>query len=295
MVGRARVSVKHLFVLALWLVAFVVFVRIHRQLSVVGNTYIQDEAGTRSLDRAAVRLDIALAAIRFLGASLAMVALLLGARRRILFALPVLMTVMLPALFGGVPDCWAFDQSAAPHGIGPGWTYTAPVAGCGYQLFATWRGVAVDLALVLIPVAVLAILAVPRRRGSTSPALHPASTILSLSISGIGLVLLMSVRERVGYGTDWFVWLAIHIPLATFGVMVGLRRTWWSLALLLVPLGLFPIQAGIPYGFDLWGAVYLIAFTLTAAAWRPIDTVLEKGRPLLAKFSRREVAVPIGS
>lgn len=295
MVDRARVSVKHLFVFALWLIGFVAFIQIHRGLSVVGNTYIQDEAGTHSLDRVAVRLDVGLAAIRFLGASLAMIALILGARTRILFAVPVLMTVTLPALFGGVPDCWAFDQSAAPHGIGPGWTYTAPISGCGYPLFATWGGTLVDLALILVPFAVLAILIVPRRSGSVLPALHHASMILSLAISGIGLVLLMSVRERMGYGTDWFVWLAIHIPLLTFGTMLGLRRTWWSVALLVVPIGLFPIQTRMPYGFDLWGAVYLIVFALAAAAWRPIYTLLEMGRSQLARLSRREVAVPVGS
>lgn len=295
MAVRPGALARRLLVLLVWLVAFIVFIRIHRGLSVAGNTYGVGAAGVRSVDRAAIRLDVGLAAIRFFGASLAMAALLLGARRRILFALPVVMTVSLPALFGGVPDCWAFDQARAPHGIGPGWNYTAPISGCGYQLFANWSGVAVDLALVVVPFLILAIVVGRRRQAVTSIARRPASSVVALAVALIGVIFAMSVREQMGYGTDWFVWLGIHIPLVTFGAMLGLRRSWWSLALLVVPLSLFPIQAGMPYSFDGWGAAYLIAITLTAASWRPLAGLAERGRGLLARLSRRPVAVPAGS
>ena len=278
-----------------WVVALGVFLTIQWRLSVGGNTYIQDTAHTTWLDRSAVRLDLELAAIRFLGASLAMAALVIGVGRRLSFAVPVLMALVLPALFGGVPDCYAFDQSRAPHGLGPGWNYTAPISGCGYQLFATWGGALLDLGLVIAPFVVLAAGFRGRSRPAARYAHRPASSLLALVISFVAVIVIMSVRERLGYPTDWYVWLAIHIPLLTFGLMLGLRRSWWGLTLLIVPLALFPLQAGLPYTFEPWNAAYLVGVTLAAASWRPVAHVLEEGRSALARSSRRIDAVPAGS
>ena len=278
-----------------WVLALVIFLSIQWRLSVRGNTYIQDAAHTRTwLDRSAVRFDLELATIRFVGASLTMAALIIGAGKRVAFAVPVLLTSLLPALFGGVPDCYAFDQSKEPHALGPGWSYTAPINGCGYQFFATWGGVAIDLALVLVPLAVLAII-VKRKPDPLAPrSQRPGSVIVAGAAALIGVVFAISVRESLGFGTDWFVWLSIHIPLVAFGAMLGLRRSWWSLALIVVPLSLFPIQAGVPYSFDPWGAAYLVTIAVLAASWRPLASLIEKGRWALTRLSGR-VAVPTGS
>jgi len=292
---RSALTRRSLAVALVWGGAFVAFFWIHRGLSITGNTYIQDAAGTTHLDQAAVRLDLQLDTLRFLAASIAMIALILGARRLVLFALPIVMTVLLPAVFGGVPDCFAFDQSRVPHGIGAGWSYTTFVEGCGYRFFATWWGVAVDLFLVLLPAVTLVLVARPTRAVSSRRPVRPGSQLVAVAASLTAVIVLMSIRELLFHGVDWFVWLGIHIPLVTFGAMLGLRRSWWSLALVAVPIGLFPLEATVLVGSDLREAAYLVAITALAAAWMPLAAIIEAGRGSLARFSRREVAVPVGS
>lgn len=66
------------------------------------------------------------------GASLAMTALIVGSGRRMAFSVPIVMALALPAVFGGVPDCYAYDQGTGAHGIGASWSHTAFFEGCGY-------------------------------------------------------------------------------------------------------------------------------------------------------------------
>ena len=89
--------------------------------------------------------------------------------------------------------------------------------------------------------------------------------------------------------------MPIYLPLVTFGVLLGLRRSVWSLALIVVPFALFPLQTGVLFTFDVSQAVFLVSITFAAAAWMPLATLVEKARPALARLSRREVAVPVGS
>jgi hypothetical protein len=101
----------------------------------------------------------------------------------------------------------------------------------------------------------------------------------------------------LGYPLHWAAWIPIHLSLATFGAMLGLRRSWWSLALIVVPLSFYPIEAGLPYGFefDLPLAAYPVLVTILAAAWLPLANGVDRARSLLADVSRHELATPTDS
>ena len=139
---RTRISRRAQFiglVGLVWAICFTAFIVIQLNLSLDGRTYFEGIRYRRVTELASVRYDLWLATLRFLGASLGMAALTRG-RRRFPFALPIVMALALPAIFGGVPDCTSFDQAAVPHGLGPGWSFTTYVDGCGYLLFASWMG-----------------------------------------------------------------------------------------------------------------------------------------------------------
>lgn len=107
----------------------------------------------------------------------------MGAGRRILFTLPVVTTVVLPAVFGGAPDQFAFDQSTVPHGIDVGWASATYVEGCDYRFCATWWGVAVDLAFVLLPTVALALLVQSRRERPARWPARPGSQAVAIAVS----------------------------------------------------------------------------------------------------------------
>jgi hypothetical protein len=282
-----------------WVICFTAFIVIQWKLSLDGRTYFEGSQYRRVTDLAAARYDVWLATFRFLGASLAMTALIFGGRRRFAFALPIVMALALPAIFGGVPDCTSFDQSAVPHGVGPGWSFTTYVEGCGYPLFASWMGTAIDFALVMVPAVVVAAVATHRGRlAAAAVRTRPGggSIVIAAMLCLIGFGLLLSAREMgmLGYPIHWRPWWPIHLSLATFGAMLGLRRSWWSLALVAVPLALYPLEAGLPYGFefDLELAAYPVLVTVLAASWLPLAIGMEKARTLLAGMGSRHFAAP---
>jgi hypothetical protein len=278
-----------------WLVMFLAFVLIQFRVSFAGNTYLNDPVFGRYVDADGVRFDLLVGSLRYLGASLAMVGLILGGGRRLLFSLPVLMTVGLPAIFGGVPDCFAWDQRTIPHGIGAAWSRTVVAPGCQSPLDASWGGAAVDLAMVLVPAVALVLLIGHRDRPPRTSA-GSASKVLAVTICALAVVFLMSVHDLFGYPGQWTPWLSIALPLAAYGGLLGLRRSWWSLTLLVVPLALFAVQTtSVPVSFDPSDAFELVAITVAAAAWVPLVALVERARPVLARLSRREVAVPTGS
>jgi hypothetical protein len=278
-------------------VSFTTFFVIQWNLSLDGRTYFEGIRYRRVTDLAGVRYDLWLATLRFLGALLGMAALILGGRRRFSFALPVVMALALPAIFGGVPDCTSFDQAAVPHGLGPGWSFTTYVDGCGYPLFTSWMGTAIDLALVMTPAIVLAVVAprlAPIAAATVQSRPDMGSTMIASMLCLIGFGLLLSAREMgvLAYPIHWRPWWPIHFSLATFGAMLGLRRSWWSLALVAIPLALYPIEAGLPYGFefDLQVAAYPVLVAVLAASWLPLSFGVEKARNLLA--GRQHLAAP---
>ena len=120
------------------------------------------------------------------------------------------------------------------------------------------------------------------------------STVIAAVLCLTGFGLLLSAREMgvLGYPIHWRPWWPIHSSLATFGAMLGLRRSWWSLALVAVPLALYPIEAGLPYGFefDMQVAAYPVLVTVLAASWLPLAFGVEKARILLA--GRQHLAAP---
>jgi hypothetical protein len=291
--GKARTGHHIVAVVLLWLVMFIAFVLIQFRVSMLGATYNEGVHGP-VIDGDGVWFDLALGVLRYLGASLVMLALIFGRGRRVTFALPILMTVWLPAIFGGAFDCLASGQSAGPHGLGAAWSRTVAYQGCGYAFLAGWGGAAVDLGLVLVPAIAMALLA-GRLEVPVRSRVGVASQLIAASVCFIALVFLTSLYELFGYPISWTPWLPIYAPLVVFGALLGLRRSWWSLSLLVVPLTLFPLQAALPFSFDPGEVATLVAITLTAAAWMPLATLLDKARPALARLSRREVAVPAGS
>jgi hypothetical protein len=271
-------------------VAFATFLLIQWNLSIDGRTYFEGTHPRLVTDLAAVRYDLWLAVLRFSAASLAMAALIFGGRRRFTFAIPIVMALALPAVFGGVPDCTSFGQTALPHAVGPGWSHMAFFDGCGYAFFSTWLGAAIDLVLVAVPAIVLASVTARSRRGAvTANRAQPSvgSSLVAAMLCLIGFGLLVSAREMGllgGYPLHWSAWLPIHLSLAAFGAMLGMRRSWWSVALIVVPLAFYPLEAGLPYGFefDLPLAAYPVLVTVLAACWLPLAIGVEKGRFLLA-------------
>jgi hypothetical protein len=292
--GAARARTTTITVGLFWLVMFLTFLLVQFRVSFAGNTYLDDGVFGRHVDANAVRFDLVVGGLRYLGASLAMVALIVGQGRRALFALPVVMTVWLPAFFGGVPGCTAWDQSTGPHGIGAAWSHAVAYEGCGSPLFAGWGGALVDLAMVLAPaIALAAVVGRTNAPGRLSAGI--ASKAFAGAVSLIALTFLISAREVSGSSVLETAWIPIHLPLVAFGALLGMHRSRWSLALLAVPLALFPLQTDLPSAFDVWEASYLVAITAVAAAWVPLATLVEMARPALARLSRREVAVPAGS
>lgn len=281
-------------VLIIWIAFFAVFLWIQHRLSANAHYPLAGDPGPGgAVD--AIRVDMRLGAIRFVGASLAMAALILGAGRRLLFGFPVVLTLLVPAVSGGIFDCIAADQAKLPHGLGAAWWYTSPGSGCVAPFQSGWLGVAVDLGLVLIPALALAVLlpghARPRGAG-------PTSAFLAAGCLAIGITFLMSVRAFTDAGFGWPTWLASHLPLVAFGALLGFRRSWWSVALVVVPVTLFPLLATtsiLPVRPDLLGIVYLVGITLLGAAWRPLALAIERGRHALARLNEGRVAVPAGS
>lgn len=278
-------------------VAFSIYLLIQWHLSVEGRAYFEGNDSRLVTDRAAVRYDLWLAVLRFSGASLAMAALIFGARRRFTFALPIILALALPAIFGGVPDCTPFIPPALPHAVGPGWSFTALFSGCGYPFFSSWLGTAIDFALVAVPSIALAVVVARYRPGTVTPErTRPGlgSALIATMLCLIGFGLLVSARELglLGYPLHWGAWIPIHLSLATFGAMLGLRRSWWSLALIVVPLTFYPIEAGLPYGFefDLPLAAYPVLVTILASSWLPLAIAIGKARSLLVRTPRQVVA-----
>ncbi len=283
-------------------VALAIYLLIQWHLSVEGRTYFEGNNPRLVTDLAAVRYDLSLAVLRFSGASLAMAALILGARRRFTFALPIAMALALPAVFGGVPDCTPFSPPALPHAVGPGWSFTALFSGCSYPFFSPWLGTAIDFTLVAVPAIALAVVVGRSGPSVVTPARSRpglGATLVAAILCLIGFGLLLSAREMglLGYPLHWGAWIPIHLSLTTFGVMLGLRRSWWSLVLLIVPLAFYPIEAGLPYGFefDLPQAAYPVLVTILAAAWLPLATGVERTRLSLAGMLGHELAVPTNS
>jgi hypothetical protein len=283
-------------------VAFSIYLLIQWHLSVEGRSYFEGNDSRLVTDLAAVRYDLWLAVLRYVGASLAMAALIFGGRHRLTFAVPIVMALALPAIFGGVPDCTPSSSPPLPHAVGPGWSFTALFSGCGYPFFSSWLGTAIDFALVAVPAIALAVAVARPRPGTVTPErTRPSlgSSLVAAMLCLIGFGFLLSAREMglLGYPLHWGAWIPIHLSLATFGAMLGLRRSWWSLAPLAVPLALYPIEAGLPYGFefDLPQAAYLVLVTILAAAWLPLATGVEKTRLLLARMLDHELALPTNS
>lgn len=281
-------------VLLTWGAAFVAFLLIQHRLSVNGHSPLSGDPGPGgAVD--AIRVDMRLGALRFVGASLAMGALILGAGRRMVFCLPVMLMMVLPAVSGGILDCWSGEQARMPHGLGAAWWYTSSSSGCISPFQAGWLGVTVDLGLVLIPALALALLAPGRARGSTTSA---ASSVLALGCCALVITFLLGVRGFAFAGDGWLEWLAFHAPLVAFGAMFGLRRSWWNVVLVVVPVALFPLLATtsvLPVRPDPLGILYLVGITMLGAAWRPLAVAFERGRNTLGRLTEGRVATPAGS
>jgi hypothetical protein len=281
-------------VLIVWGAAFALFLWIQHRLAANGNYPLFGNPGPGGAADT-ISAEMRLGALRFVGASLAMAALILGSGRRLLFAVPVMLTLLLPAVSGGIFDCISADQARLPNGLGAAWWYTAPGSGCVAPFQSGWLGVGVDLALVLLPALALALLlpgrARPRGAGATS-------TFLAAGCLAIGIAFLMSVRAFTYADFGWPTWLASHLPLMAFGALLGIRRSWWSLALVAVPIALFPLYATIsvvPFRPDPLGIVYLVGITTLGAAVHPLAVAIERGRHALGRLTEERVAVPAGS
>jgi hypothetical protein len=281
-------------ILILWIASFAVFLWIQHRLSANGHVPLSWDPGPGGAADS-ISVEMRLSALRFVGASIAMAALILGAGRRLVFGVPVMLTMLLPAVSGGIFDCITADQAELPHGLGAAWWYSSPGSGCVAPFQSGWLGVTVDLGLVLIPALGLALLVPGRTRGSGVGAV---STVLATGCFAIVITFLMSVRGLTYPGSDWPVWLASHLPLLAFGALLGFRRSWWSLALLVVPVTLFPLLATtsiLPLRPDLLGVVYLVGITMIGAAWRPLAVAIERGSHALGSLTEGRVAVPAGS
>jgi hypothetical protein len=80
--------------------------------------------------------------------------------------------------------------------------------------------------------------------------------------------------------------------------LLGIRGSWWTLALVVVPVALFPtlsLSSVVPVALDPLGAVYLVGVTAIGAAWRPLAVAIDRGRPALRRLSEEPVAAPAGS
>jgi hypothetical protein len=288
-------TLRSVSVALLWVAAFVVFLWIQRRLSTNSNHPLWGDTGLGGAADA-IQMDMRLSGLRFVGASLAMATLIVGAGRRVLFALPVLFTLFLPALLGGVFDCWAWDQAKTPHGLGAAWWYTSAGAGCVDRFQAGWMGLTIDLGLVVVPAVALA-MTVPKRIRTSE--VSPAAKLVAAVCCAIVIGLAMSVRELAVPGYDWTVWLSFHIPLVTYGALLGVRRSPWSLALVVVPIALFPLhvfRSVVPLEVDPIGTLYVVSITLLGAAWSPLTVGIERGRTALGRVSAgRRPAVPVGS
>jgi hypothetical protein len=275
-------------------VAFAVFLWIQHRLAANGNYPLSGNPGPGGAADT-ISAEMRLGALRFVGASLVMTALILGAGRRLLFALPVVLTLVLPAVSGGLFACSSGTQTTLPHGLGAAWWYTSPGSGCVVPFQAGWLGVSVDLGLVLLPALALAILlpAHARPRGAGATSMFLATVCLAIMIT-----FLMSVRGFAFAGYGWPDWLSSHLPLMAFGALLGFRRSWWSLALVAVPIALFPLHATtsvLPIRPDPLGIVYLVGITMLGAALQPLAVAIERGRHTLGSLTDRRVAVPTGS
>lgn len=288
-------TIRAVVVALIWAGAFAVFLEIQHRLTTDGHFPLWGDPGVGGAADA-IRADMQLSGLRFVGASLLMASLILGAGRRLAFALPVLCTLFLPALVGGVFDCWSWDQARAPHGLGAAWWYTSSTGGCLDRFQATWAGLTIDLGLVLLPALALA-LVVPRR--DRTPQVSPAAKLVAAVCCAIVIGLAMSVRELALSGYDWTVWLSFHVPLVTYGALLGMRRTPWSVALVVVPIALFPLHAFrsvVPLELDPVGTLYVVSITLLGSAWTPLTVGIERARAVLGRVRPgRRAAVPAGS
>ena len=285
---------RALSILILWVASFAVFLWIQHRLSTNGHVPLSWDPGPGGAADI-ISVEMRLSALRYVGASIAMAALILGAGRRLVFGVPVMLTMLLPAVSGGIFDCITAHQAELPNGLGAAWRYSSPGSGCVAPFQSGWLGVTVDLGLVLIPALGIALLMPGRTRGSGVGAV---STVLATGCLAIVITFPMSIRGLTYPGSDWPVWLASHLPLLTFGALLGFRRSWWSLALVVVPVTLFPLLATtsiLPLRPDLLGVVYLVGITMLGAVWRPLAIAIERERHALGRLTEGRVAVPAGS
>lgn len=211
-------------------------------------------------------LEAATLYLAFAGAGLVLA--ILG--RRVLFVVPALTYV-------------AYGFAIGPHQpqpIATQWSFSC-ASGCTAWYSAPWIGATVDLVLVLLPAAAIALTV----RGSRWPGRLDTS-----AIAGIGVALgAMVVAYRTTDIVNGYALLAETIVVAAFALLAGTPKRWWPWAPVLFALvlsgsaqmlvwsAMYP-DAGIAWRDLVQPAVPLVIVALLAGLWQPIAALLRRGR-----------------
>jgi len=235
----------------------------------------------RQIEWVSIRYHLVADMARFIALLLAGVALVRRGHRR-LFALPILVYVFAPVIFGWRDGMCEFARRT-PAAIGQGW----PLAGltdCASGAAAGFGPALLELALVLAPIACLALIVKrphaqndPDRVAGESSVSSWRFEIAGLAFAGFTLWALMWSWTTAGSipGPWWTVTMDC-LPLLVFGTMLATVRMPWVLVLVTITVGLLAAQLGLP-NWSGWQSVsqslyawpYLLIGVI-AAAWRPI-------------------------
>jgi hypothetical protein len=241
---------------------------------------------------------------RFLGLSLAGIALVIRGRRRT-FWIPAVAYVCAPLLFGwGDHDCQFLGR--LPAAVGSGWRpFTF---GCESSVAAGWGPAILELALVLVPALALTIaIGVGSANGFTRvPAQVGSGKLTAFDLASLGFVIFAVGAVLWAWGlagtrpSPLLAQLPKGLPLVAFGLLFASLRPrvawilpvvaallatgWASLAMAgaaFSQAGLSGVVSSLPYTLP------FLALPVLAAAWEPLSDWTQS----LADSPRRGVAL----
>lgn len=223
-------------------------------------------------------------------------AVLIATGRRLTGFVPLV--VPLAALAGVRSVTWVLAES---HGVEqPFLGIYGPIFAYGSRPATYWelhRGItiAIDTALIAIPLVAFALARAGRRTGEDTMVAHRPSAragLIAAAACGVGIWAAVTLAGRTVPGMDTTLftqpedfWLPIAV-IASFGVLLGPDRRWWPWALapvaFLLSGALTDTIVNTLYRWDSfwrWGStITLFAAGAIASGWRPLAHRIDRAR-----------------